>query len=465
MNITYKTKPYKHQEETVKKHLDHNFFALFPEQGLGKTKIILDIIANNKGCKYVLVLAPNGLHQNWFYKELPEHFSQDYEAYCWKGMTTKKEVTAYDHFMNSQKAAKFLLMNVEAVLSKRVQDIIENFLQNNNTWIVIDESQCIKNYKAQRTKYLLKLKSDRKVILSGTPMPQGAIDMFSQCMFLSKSSIPYQNLTTFKSVFAQEELITMGNRSFKKIVGYKNSAHLSEIMAPFTTRLKKIDCLDLPEKIYETYYTDLSPEQERAYQEMKKLALTELKEGVASALQPIAKITKLHQICTGYLPKDDGTIHLFDNPRLSVLKAITEGTEESLVIFAKYKVNIEEIKKELGEDNCACFTGEEITSERTKAVQDFQNGNKRFFLATSAGARGITLTKASTMIYYSTDYNSETDLQSQDRIHRIGQKNTCRYIYLISPNTIEEKIMSILKDKENLSTFVLDKLISIIEKS
>jgi SNF2 family DNA or RNA helicase len=141
-------------------------------------------------------------------------------------------------------------------------------------------------------------------------------------------------------------------------------------------------------------------------------------------------------------------------------------TTKPLVVFCAYRQNVRDIAEALNKkypDKAVLFTGDQGSNERNEAVAKFQEGEADFFIATSAAAKGLTLHKASTMIYYSNNYSLETRLQSQDRIHRIGQNKKCTYIDLVVPNSIDEAIIKRLEEKKELSSMVLDDLIEIIK--
>jgi SNF2 family DNA or RNA helicase len=195
------------------------------------------------------------------------------------------------------------------------------------------------------------------------------------------------------------------------------------------------------------------------------LALLENGELVTSTLA-LTKIVKLHQILTGFVTDDEGTEHPIDNNRIAALMQIAETTKP-LVVFCAYKFNVSQIKEELQkkfpDSKIVEYTGNITDSVRNEGVRQFQDGEADFFLATSAAAKGLTLHRASTMVYYSNNYSLETRLQSQDRIHRIGQDKKCTYIDLVVPNTVDEGILSRLKEKKELSGMVLDDLIEIIK--
>jgi SNF2 family DNA or RNA helicase len=211
---------------------------------------------------------------------------------------------------------------------------------------------------------------------------------------------------------------------------------------------------------------ELTPQQARLYESMKEDCLAMLEGGeLVTTTLALTRIVKLHQILTGFISDDDGTEHAIDNNRIAALMQIAETTQP-LVVFCAYRHNVASICEALfnkyGADKVVAFSGDVGTSARNEAVARFQNGEADFFIATSAAAKGLTLHRASTMVYYSNNYSLETRLQSQDRIHRIGQDSKCTYIDLVVPKTIDQAILTRLKEKKELSSMVLDDLIEII---
>jgi SNF2 family DNA or RNA helicase len=470
MSIKYKTKPLKHQELATERFLNEKYGALFCEMGTGKTKIMLDIVQNAKKPLVVVVIAPNGLHYNWHKNEIPKHFDRA-DVYCWQGTPkSKKRVKELERFYNKESYNKFFLINVEALRNKASLDYVLAFLVGSEQCerhIIVDESTCIKNPKAQQTKAVMRLTkfSDRRWILNGTPITQGPLDLFTQCKFLDPDSIPYNTFTAFKHAFAVERVMNMGNRSFKQVVGYQNLDELTKIIEPFSLRLQKKDCLDLPEKTFIPMYVELTPQQEKIYKNIKDDCIALLNNGdLVTITMALTKIVKLHQILTGFVITDNESVVNIENNRIKALRQIAE-TAKPLVVFCAYKHNVQQIKDELGKEfKIVTYTGEDSANAKNTAVETFQNGEADMFLATSAAAKGLTLHKASTMVYYSNTYSLETRLQSQDRIHRIGQDDKCTYIDLIVPNSIDEAILKRLDLKKELSNEVLDDLIELIKQ-
>jgi SNF2 family DNA or RNA helicase len=473
--MIYKTKPLKHQEDAVNQFHSQKHGALFCEMGTGKTKIVLDIIRNSAEIFEAVVIAPNGLHHNWAINEIPKHIGSPdlnpVEVYCWKGpIRTKKAKQKFGRFLKPE-SSRIFLINVEALRTSSGFETTSTFLKTciGLKHMVIDESTCIKNPKAIQTKRVLDLAGavDRRWILNGTPITQSPLDLFTQCRFLSRDAIPFNTYTAFKHSFAIETVVTMGSRAFRKVIGYQNLERLTKLLEPFTLRIEKKDCLDLPSKTFMQHAIELTPKQQRVYDSMKNdcLALLDSGELVTSTLA-LTKIVKLHQILTGFVTDDEGTEHAIENNRIAALMQIAETTQP-LVVFCAYKFNIKQIKEELTkrfpDKNIAEYHGDVSDRVRNQSVQDFQDGKADFFLATSAGAKGLTLHRASTMVYYSNNYSLETRLQSQDRIHRIGQDKKCTYIDLVVPQTVDDAILKRLEEKKELSSMVLDDLIQIIK--
>lgn len=466
----YNFPPYEHQLQAYRRFKKETYGALFCEMGTGKSRIILDVVQNGPPSS-TLIAAPNGLHLNWFHSEMPKHVVIDYEAYCWKGKPTSKKAKAeLEAFMGSDVPYKFFLINVEALRTKTGFEPSEAFLKAHDTTnFIIDESTCIKNPKAIQTKNCLKLAklADRRWILNGTPITQGPLDLFSQCKFLGKDTIPYSSYTAFKAQFAIETVMTMQNRSFRKITGYRQLDRLTNEIRPFSLLLKKKDCLDLPEKTFTTEVIDLTIEQQRVYTDIKDLCMTQLASGeIVSTTIALTKLVKLHQILTGFVIDDEGNVTDLPNNRINRLLQIAE-TKKPLVVFCAYRHNVQQVTRALanafGDEKVVSYYGDTTRTERTNAVQRFQDGEADFFIGTSAAAKGLTLHRADTMVYYSNTYSLETRLQSQDRIHRIGQKNECTYIDLVTPNSIDQMILGALHNKKDLASTVLDDLVDVLK--
>jgi len=256
---------------------------------------------------------------------------------------------------------------------------------------------------------------------------------------------------------------TMGHRSFQEIVGYRRLDELNEKLLQFSSRILKKDCLDLPSKIYTRRAIELTDEQSKLYTQMKRLALAQLNNGeLATTSSVLTQIMRLQQICCGFLQPDEGPIEPLPNNRLSGLMSVVDELSGKAIIWASYTYDIQRIAQALrdrfGPDSVATYYGGTPQDERQDIVTKFQDKESplRFFVGQPrTGGYGITLTAANTVVYYSNSYDLEIRLQSEDRAHRIGQTNKVTYIDLVSPGTIDEKILKALRQKIDIAGQVL----------
>ena len=289
------------------------------------------------------------------------------------------------------------------------------------------------------------------------------MDLFSQCDFLAEKCLGFNSFFAYQSRYAVIQKRTMGARSFNEVVGYRRLDELTEKLEPISTRVLKEDCLDLPKKVYQARTVQLSLEQRKAYDQMKKHALVLLENGELATTQSVlTQIMRLQQITCGHLKTDEGEMLNLKSNRLNDLLDVVEEVNGKAIIWATWSHDIVEItnalKKKYGDDAAACYYGETLQSERQQIVNTFQDENNplRFFVGQpKTGGYGITLTAANTVIYYNNSYDLAIRLQSEDRAHRIGQRNNVTYIDLVSPGTIDEKVLKALRSKIDLAGQVL----------
>jgi SNF2 family DNA or RNA helicase len=206
----------------------------------------------------------------------------------------------------------------------------------------------------------------------------------------------------------------------------------------------------------------LTEEQQKVYDQMKKLALAELNGKLTTTVNAITQIMRLHQITCGHFKSDDGSTQTLKSNRLDQLLDVLSEMEGKAVIWAHYRYDIEvivgAIKKEYGDKSVVTYFGDTSTDDRQKAIKAIQDPNSpvRFIVGTpQTGGYGITLTGASTMIYYSNGYDLEKRQQSEARIDRIGQMKNMTYIDIIAEKTIDEKIVAALRNKVNIASQVM----------
>lgn len=440
--------------------------------GTGKTKVLLDTASwlfLNQEIDGLLIVSDKGSYLNWPMTEIPKHFDPSIPVRIglWKSRGSSE---------NDRKLAKLLIpqddvfdiacVNVEALSLRRGYEWAKKFLECHHSMMIVDESTSIKNPKSLRSKscHSLGLLAEYRRIATGTPVTQGPLDVFSQCQFLKPGILGHSSYTSFRYKYAIMREVKMGTRRFMTVSGYCNLDELNLKLQPFTSRITKDECLDLPDKIYETQFIELSPDQLAIYRQLRDEAVVLLKSGMLSSTSAITTIEKLHQICCGHVRDDEGNVTDIENGRIASLIELTENIASKTIIWAHYQRDVELIMAALAETNrdsglfAVHYYGKTTSDERISAVQAFMTNPKcRWFVGSPAtGGKGLTLTAAHHVIYYSCSYNLEHRLQSEDRAHRIGQTKHVTYIDLTTVGTIEQKILKALKAKKDLAHELLD---------
>ncbi len=425
--FTFKTRPYKHQLNALKESCNKDEYALLMDMGTGKSKVLIDTIAylyDTGKINSAFILAPKGVYKNWVGQEIPNHLPNHIEhkmAY-WSSPLTEKVKKQIEAIWKPDFDLQIFVMNIEALSTKKGLEIAKRFIfnhkngiHNEGTLLAIDESTVIKNHRAKRTKNAIELGklAKYKRILTGSPITKSPLDLYTQCFFLDE---------------------------------------LTELIKPHSFRVTKEQCLDLPEKIYTRRVIELTPEQKKIYQDMKKNAVTQLdnmEQVTANAV--ITQLLRLHQISCGFVNTDDGSSVEINNNRLSELISILEEVNGKALIWANYRHDIQKIEQELsriyGENSVRSYYGDTPGEERQQIVEQFQTDDAlRFFVGQPrTGGFGLTLTAANTVIYYSNSYDLEIRLQSEDRAHRISQTSKVTYIDLVAEKTVDEIIVKSLR--------------------
>jgi len=330
--------------------------------------------------------------------------------------------------------------------------------------MAIDESTSIKNPGAQRTKNIIELGQDVKYkrILTGSPVTKSPLDLFTQCYFLDPWLLDQQSYYAFRVRYAKMRSINVSGRQVQIVVGYRNLAELSNKIKNFSYRVLKDDCLDLPKKTFMKRIIELSDEQKKLYKDMKEKALAVLNGKMVTSMTVITQMMRLHQITCGHFKSDDGEVQKVKSKRLDELMDVLEEIEGKAIIWAHYRHDIEiileEVQKKYGDNSIVTYYGDTSNDDRQKAIEAIQDpeGPTRFLIGTpQTGGYGITLTGASTMIYYSNGYDLEKRQQSEARIDRIGQEKPMTYIDIIAEDTIDEKIVDALRRKVNIATEIM----------
>jgi SNF2 family DNA or RNA helicase len=465
----FKNKPYVHQQAYLQRFWEYQSAALFADMGTGKSFMLINNVAMlyDKGkLNGFLIVAPKGVYRNWYDTEIPKHLPDHvvFRMAIWSPSPRKAEQKAMDELFTVTEDLKILVMNVEAFSTAKGTAYAKRFLLVHNAMMAIDESTTIKTHTSARSKNTEKVGRGARYrrILTGSPVTKSPMDLYQQCAFLSDDCLNVSSFYVFQARYCVTVERQLNTHSFKQVVGYRRLDELKEKLDRFAYRVKKEECLDLPDKLYIKREVDLTPEQLKYYNEMKAFAMAQIDGGLVSTVNALTQLMRLHQIVCGHVKLDDGTVIELPNKRLDELLAIVEETDGKLIIWANYRHDIEAIKlalsKEYGMNTVGMYYGDTDMDERKRVLEEFQNPDSemRFFVGNpSTGGYGLTLTAANTMVYYSNSFDLEKRLQSEDRAHRIGQTKNVTYIDLIAVGTVDEKIVKALRAKIDIATQVL----------
>jgi len=468
MNYKFKTTPYKHQLIALEKSWNKESFAYFMEMGTGKTKVLIDNVAMlyDKGkINGILIVAPKGVIGTWYNNEIPAHMPDHIEKkmVLWQANINKTQQEKLNTLFETGEDLHILIMNVEAFSTDKGLNFAMKFLRSHNTLMAVDESTTIKNPKAQRTKNILDLRSLTKYrrIMTGSPITKNPLDLFTQCYFLDPFHLNHESYFSFRMRYAVLKTAYISGRSIQLVSGFKNLGELTDKLSPFSYRVLKEDCLDLPEKVWTNRSITLTTEQSKVYQSMKEKALAYLNGKTVTSASTLTQLMRLQQITCGHFAADDGTIQEVKSNRLPELMNVLEEMEGKAIIWAHYQYDIKAILKELikvyGPGSVVDYYGLTDKDKRQGHIEKFMNDPEcRFFVGTPAtGGYGLTLTSANTVIYYSNGYDLEKRLQSEDRAHRIGQKKSVTYVDIICEETVDTKIVQALRKKLNIASEVM----------
>ncbi len=481
-----KTAPMEHQKVgCALMHYNPQFYALAAEQGTGKTWMLLSDAEQqfvDGRINALLVIAPKGVHNNWVVREIPKHLSVQTEALAWRSNRGVKFTATLKRFLIDQdpEKLKVLSMNIDALNTNDGKATAEQFLMRHEAMMIIDESSRIKNPSAGRTKNCIKLgklaKSRR--IASGTMITGGPIDAFAQFEFLASArgllgTRSYRAFVAEYAVLMPEDSGLVGaiaarggmkpqiiQRDQKGNPKFQNLDKLRGLMEPYTYRVLKRDCLDLPDKIYKIAHYELEPKQMKVYEKLLNELIFEREDGQLDRFTALTKLIKLRQAVSGFVMVDGQPVELLtEHPRLQLFKELVQDIDGQFIVWATFREELAQVAaalKAMGIATCE-YHGGVNDADREKAVDGFQSGEFRAFVGQAqSGGIGLTLTAAEEVIYYSSDFSLENRLQSEDRCHRIGTKHAVVYTDLAALGTIDERIAESLQMKSDVAGIILD---------
>lgn len=440
-------------------------FGFLFEMGCGKTLTAIAVAGTGYKLGHlrrVLIVAPTSVCAVWP-KEFQEYADFPYTVRTLLGTKAQRLKELGDLEKWPFPALQVAVINYESTWRDGIFEALQDY---DADLIICDESQRIKTFDAAQSKAMHRLgdQARYKLILSGTPVQNDAMDIFSQYRFLDPT-IFGQNYYTFRSRYA-----VMGGFNKKQVVGYRDMDELIRKEHSIAYRVTKEEAVDLPEQTFENRIVTLGKKERGIYNQLKRDSVAQLEDGgQVTATTVLTRLLRLQQFTGGFLVEDEAMKpQLVSRGKLDALADILQDYviegRKKLVIFARFIPEVMEIIKlatamlNKAKKSCVAIYGDIPKEQRGDIVRQFQTDPDTMVFAgqIDTAGTGITLTAADTCVYYSVNFNYATYSQSLSRIHRIGQKNRCTYIHLVTAKTVDETILRALARKEDLAKTVVD---------
>lgn len=483
MSYKYVYPPFKHQEDGIGLLRSNRYFGFFDEPGCGKSKVVVDgtnQLFLDRANNLTVVLCPNTVKATWSnqtWGQITVHTpTVEFPIPVIVRMDSGKRLPEPKALLEYKgKRPVWVVGNYEALRSEGNQEWLMAVLQLlSPSTLVLDESTRIKNRTAIQTKAAMRVSTCavRRYILTGTPITNNPLDLYSQMNFLSRDILKFPSFVAFRNRYAQMGGYSVGGRPVQ-VVGWQNLDELKRKIAKFSRVVTKEEALpDLPSKLYAKIEVALSPDQAKAYGQMREYAIAEFPGTVDRAMAPIAltKLLRLSQISAGHLTVSDGLgqteVKRFkSNPKIDAVLELLEE-HERMVVFCMFIEEVKQLSAALTSANIShgLIYGETPNTEREAIQGRYQNGDLRVVICqVVTGGIGITLTRGHAACFLTNPYSYEARRQAEDRLHRPGQTHNVIYYDIIATcngeKTIDATVLDVLKRKEDLSDRILDRSI------
>lgn len=439
-----KTQALPHQLEAIDYIKNNQEVALFDEQGLGKTKIVIESLCwsmKQGEIEGSLVVAPMSLLYNWEQEVLKHSFLIPIVL---RGSKREKRYK----FMTG---ANFYITNYEAIIAELQR--IKRFCKSRKVAIVLDESPRIKDPSTKTAQALFELRqySVKRAIITGTPVANKPVDLWAQFFFLDGGKLLGEDFDDFKLKYREK------NIHYKELLG-----ELKNIIADHSIRRCKNNVLELPEKKFVNIYVNLSGKQNELYNKLREELKIEVQDMTGNlvideAENILKKLLRLMQISSNPFLVDKGYNEI--PAKFSTLDGLLEdivSRNEKVIIWTNFIENITVLKNRFKHYDPVVVYGEIPIKDRAEIVKNFQeSGKNRLMIANPSAAReGLTLTRANNAIYLDRNFNLVDYLQSQDRIHRISQTKECTIYKILAKNTVDEYVDKLIDVKKDIAGYV-----------
>ena len=463
-NFNFKTNPFQHQIDGFKYGLENDRFLLGDEQGLGKTKQVIDIAVakklqkNYKHC--LIVCGVNGLKWNWV-NEIATHSNESAYILGQRNNTIGSVADRLDDLKNINTINDyFLITNVETLRNEDISKELQKLCNDGTIGIVaIDEIHKCKNPSSQQGKGILKIQPECRIAMTGTPLMNNPFDLYIILKWLGYEKHPFYAFTKHYGVF--------GGYGGYECIGYRYLDDLQSQLDEIMLRRLKKDVLDLPEKTYVTEYVEMTPKQAQIYKEVTadiKMNIDQIKMSV----NPLAELIRMRQ-ATGYTGILSSTVK--ESAKLDRMEELVEEAVENgkkVVIFSNWTQMTDAICERFNDVRThnydyALITGQTNDKDRQTIVDRFQNDENTKVIIGTIGAMGtgLTLTAGTVEIFMDEPWNRANKEQAEDRCHRVGTTENVTIYTLVCKNTIDERINQLVERKGIMADALVDGKVNI----
>lgn len=455
----FKTKPFEHQIDGFRYGLQYDRWLLGDEQGLGKTKQVIDIAVAKKlqkGYKHCLIICGvKGLKYNW-QEEIKTHSNEDSWILGQRFKNGKCKIGTNQDKIDDIKNLKnlepyFIITNVETLRNAEAATLISKACKSGEIGIVaIDEIHKCKNPTSQQGKGILKVQPECRIAMTGTPLMNYPMDLYIILKWLGYEKHAFG---AFKKHYCN-----YGGYGGYEVIGYKNLDELQEQLSKIMLRRLKDDVLDLPNKIFVNDYVEMTPNQASIYNEVTEIIKSNI-DKIKMASNPLAELIRMRQ-ATGYTGILSSSIK--ESAKLDRLEELVDenvSNGKKVIIFSNWTQMTTPIYDRLSKKyKGLSITGETKDNDRQSYVNTFQNDDRYNFIVGTIGAMGtgLTLNAASTVIFVDEPWTMAAKAQAIDRAHRIGTNHNITVITLMAKNTIDERIHELVEKKGAMSDILID---------
>lgn len=473
VQFNFKTNPYRHQVEGVLFGLEHGSFLLGDDQGLGKTKQIIDLAVvrkNTEGLKHCLIVCGvNGNKYNWR-DEIALHSNEKSwilgTRFTKRHPIREREGTGKEKLDDLKKLPDcfFIITNIETLralsfsekkgkrninrypIAEQIQKLCD---ENQIGMIALDEAHKVKNPTCNQGEALLQLNPRFAIPMSGTFLMNNPLDLYVPLRWAGFETHSFYQYKMHYCVY--------GGFGGTEIIGYKNLEELRALMGSGMLRRTKDEVIDLPPKIHTTEYIEVPKAQRDVYEEVS----ASIKQSIDKVLvsnEPLAQLIRLRQ-ATGYPGLLSTTVT--DSAKMDRLVEMVEeivSVNQKVIVYSQWVAMTQIINAKLSKHKPAYITGEIDTETRMQEVRRFQNDPECKIIIGTVGAMGtgITLNAATNVIFLDEPWNRALKDQAEDRAHRIGTKGTVRVITLVCKSTIDESISNLVQKKGKMADLLID---------